>query len=223
MWIDSVSRYIFYSFSCVVNPIVLAHINLLQKSCNYFLKIQTNQLNHLFMFTTFRKSHQLSTDFSQVLEKHSALLGRVAATYEANFHMRQELLQEITLAVWQALEKFKGDSSVKTYILRVAHNKAITHVAYHAKQPRNDSYCEIDTLEPSQTQSTDQQLDQHRQIQQMLVYIRNMPIQTRQVVTMSMEGLSYDEIADACGISRSNAGVVLNRARKVLMESIKND
>jgi DNA-directed RNA polymerase specialized sigma24 family protein len=52
-------------------------------------------------------------DFSQVIQKHAALLGRVAATYEANFHLRQELLQEISLAVWQALEKFKGDSSVK--------------------------------------------------------------------------------------------------------------
>ncbi len=164
----------------------------------------------------------LSTDFSQVLQEHAALLGRVAATYEANFHKRQELLQEITLAVWQALDKFKGDSSIKTYVLRVAHNKAITHVAYHAKQPRNDSYCEMESPEPSHKPSAVEQIDQQQKIQMMLGQIRQMPIQTRQVVTMSMEGLSYDEIADACGISSSNAGVVLNRARKVLMESMQN-
>jgi RNA polymerase sigma-70 factor (ECF subfamily) len=164
----------------------------------------------------------LSTDFSHVLQEHAALLGRVAATYEANFHKRQELLQEITLAVWQALEKFKGDSSIKTYVLRVAHNKAITHVAYHAKQPRNDSYCEMESPEPSHRPSAVEQIDQQQKIQLMLGQIRQMPIQTRQVVTMSMEGLSYDEIADACGISSSNAGVVLNRARKVLMESIQH-
>lgn len=162
----------------------------------------------------------MSSDFCQILQQHSALLGRVAATYEANFHLRQELLQEISVAVWQALTKFKGDSSIKTYILRVAHNKAITHVAYHAKQPRNDSYCEVEKAEPSHKAATDEQLGQQRQIQKMLAQIRLMPIQTRQVVTMSMEGLSYDEIADACGISSSNAGVILNRARKVLMESI---
>lgn len=144
----------------------------------------------------------------------------MAATYEANFHLRQELLQEITLAVWQALQKFKGDSSLKTYVLRVAHNKAITHVAYHARQPRNDSYCEIEAPKPNQQTTTDEQLDQQQQIQGMLKVIRNMPIQTRQVVTMSMEGLSYHEIANACGISSSNAGVILNRAKKVLMESI---
>lgn len=164
----------------------------------------------------------MSKDFSQVLQDHAALLGRVAATYEANFHMRQGLLQEITLAVWQALEKFKGDSSIKTYILRVAHNKSITHVAYHAKQPRNDSYCEVETPQPSQQASSDVQLAQQQQIQNMLKEIRKMPIQTRQVVTMSMEGLSYSEIADACGISDSNAGVILNRARKLLMQSIQH-
>jgi RNA polymerase sigma-70 factor (ECF subfamily) len=163
----------------------------------------------------------LSKDYSQVLKEHAALLGRVAATYEANFHLRQELLQEISLAVWQALEKFKGDSSVKTYVLRVAHNKAITHVAYHTKQPRNDSYCEVETPQPGQQASSDVQIAQQQQIQTMLKEIRKMPIQTRQVVTMSMEGLSYSEIADACGISGSNVGVILNRARKVLMESIQ--
>ena len=164
----------------------------------------------------------MSTDFSHVLEEHAALLGRVAATYEANFHMRQELLQEISLAVWQALGKFQGESSVKTYILRVAHNRAITHVAYHVKQPRNDSYCEMESAEPSLRPSADEQIEQEQKIKLMLTKIRQMPIQARQVVTMSMEGLSYDEIAEACGISSSNAGVVLNRARKVLMESIQN-
>lgn len=164
----------------------------------------------------------LNTDFSQVLQEHAALLGRVAATYEANFHLRQELLQEISLAVWQALEKFKGDSSVKTYVLRVAHNRAITHVTYHAKQPRNESYCEVETPQPSQQASSDVQFSQKQQIQTMLKEIRKMPIQTRQVMTMSMEGLSYDEIASACGISSSNAGVILNRARKVLMETIQH-
>jgi RNA polymerase sigma-70 factor (ECF subfamily) len=163
----------------------------------------------------------LSKDFSQILQQHAALLGRVAATYEANFHLRQELLQEISLAVWQALEKFKGESSVKTYVLRVAHNKAITHVAYHAKQPRNDTYCEVETPQPNQQTSTDEQIAQQQQIQAMLNEIRKMPIQTRQVVTMSMEGLSYSQIADACGISCTNAGVILNRARKILMESIQ--
>jgi RNA polymerase sigma factor (sigma-70 family) len=163
----------------------------------------------------------LSKDFSQILQQHAALLGRVAATYEANFHLRQELLQEISLAVWQALEKFKGESSVKTYVLRVAHNKAITHVAYHAKQPRNDTYCEVETPQPNQQTSTDEQIAQQQQIQAMLNEIRKMPIQTRQVVTMSMEGLIYSQIADACGISCTNAGVILNRARKILMESIQ--
>ena len=162
----------------------------------------------------------MSKDFRQILQQHAALLGRVSAAYEANFHVRQELLQEISLAVWQALEKFKGESSVKTYVLRVAHNKAITHVAYHAKQPRNDSYCEVETPQPSHHTSTDVQIAQQQQIQTMLNEIRKMPIQTRQVVTMSMEGLSYSEIADACGISSTNAGVILNRARKTLMENI---
>jgi RNA polymerase sigma-70 factor (ECF subfamily) len=157
------------------------------------------------------------------VQEHSALLGRVAATYEANFLLRQELLQEITLAVWQSLAKFKAQSSVKTYILRVAHNKAITHVTYQAKLPKNESYCEVAEPAANFADSAENQAHQQQQIHTLLNEIRKMPIQNRQVVTMSMEGLSYTEIADASGLSTSNVGVILNRVRTTLMEQISHD
>ncbi|WP_235594651.1 RNA polymerase sigma factor [Paraglaciecola hydrolytica] len=162
----------------------------------------------------------LSQDFNQILQQYSGLLGRVAASYEANHHLRQELLQEISLAVWQSLATFKGDSSLLTYILRVAHNKAVSHVAYHAKYPRNDSYCEITHASESQTLNSESHMQQQQQINTLLDEVRKLPIQTRQIVTLSMEGLSYQDIAEVCGIQLSNVGVILNRSKKVIMEAM---
>lgn len=164
----------------------------------------------------------MNRDFKKTLDKYGALLSRVASTYEANHHLQQELLQEITLAVWQSLKGFKGESSEKTYIMRVAHNRAVNHVAYHAKQPKNDTYCEVAEPAENGNASAESTLQQEKQIDSLLVAVRKLPIQTRQIVTLSMEGLSYQEISEVNGVKANNVGVILNRARKALMEQVQH-
>ncbi|TDF35477.1 sigma-70 family RNA polymerase sigma factor [Alteromonadaceae bacterium M269] len=164
----------------------------------------------------------MNRDFQETLDKYGALLSRVASTYEANHHLQQELLQEITLAVWQALTRFKGESSEKTYIMRVAHNRAVNHVAYHAKQPKSDTYCEVSEPADNGKASAESTLQKEKQIDSLLVAVRKLPIQTRQIVTLSMEGLSYQEISEVNGVKANNVGVILNRARKTLMEQIQH-
>ena len=82
--------------------------------------------------------------FEDVFAQYGALLGRVANSYEANEAMQQELLQEIAIAVWQGLSRFKGDSSVKTYILKIAHNRAVSHVAKQVKRVDTHPYDDQD-------------------------------------------------------------------------------
>lgn len=162
------------------------------------------------------------TDFDSILREFGPLLSRVASSYEANAHLRQELLQEITLAVWQALRAFKGDSSLKTYVLRIAHNKAVSHVAYHAKQPYNDEYCEVTDPAPD-IQTVESTASNNRKVEKLLEAVRQLPIQARQIVTMSMEGLSYQDIAQVCGMTANNVGVALMRAKQVLVEKIQDE
>ena len=54
----------------------------------------------------------LAEDFASILKQYNGLLSRVAAGYEANDALRQELLQEIAVAVWQGLQRFEHKSSL---------------------------------------------------------------------------------------------------------------
>jgi RNA polymerase sigma-70 factor (ECF subfamily) len=47
--------------------------------------------------------------------------------------------------------------------------------------------------------------------------VRKLPIGARQVVTLSLEGVSYQDIADICGTTTSNVGVILNRSKQQIM------
>ncbi|WP_408635802.1 RNA polymerase sigma factor [Paraneptunicella aestuarii] len=154
------------------------------------------------------------------MAEYGAILGRVAASYEANFSLQQELFQEMCLSVWQALQRYQGNSSLKTYVLRVAHNRGVDHVAYQTRQIKPDPF---NDEQGNENVSPHRKLQQEDQVARLLRAVRELPVTQRQVVTLSMEGLDYHDIAEVCGLTKSNVGVILNRAKTVLMQRVKSD
>src|SRR5687767_15328762 len=65
--------------------------------------------------------------FERVLREYGPALRRLAASWERDPAAQEDLLQEILLALWRALPRFRGDASEKTFVFRVAHNRALTH------------------------------------------------------------------------------------------------
>lgn len=160
--------------------------------------------------------------FDDVFAQYEGLLGRVANSYEANDAMQQELLQEIAVAVWQGLSRFKGDSSIKTYILRIAHNRAVTHVASQVKRVDTHSLDEGDEHYPHSQPSPETLTSNQQSLAHLLSAVRALPLQQRQVLTLSLEGLSYDEVAEVCGLTKNHVGVILKRAKAAVVKGELN-
>lgn len=57
-----------------------------------------------------------------------AALQRLARSYEADSDKQQDLLQEIHLALWRSFRVFDERCSLRTWVFRVGHNVAATHV-----------------------------------------------------------------------------------------------
>src|SRR5262245_14232442 len=74
--------------------------------------------------------------FATIARQHGPLIGRIARSYEANAARAEDLVQDIYLSVWQALPRFRGDASLRTFVARIAHNRAISHVSREARGPR---------------------------------------------------------------------------------------
>src|ERR1700758_21180 len=62
----------------------------------------------------------------RVVRDHGAVLERVVWGYVDNASDRDDLMQEILLALWRALPRFRGEASLRTFLLQGAHNRAIT-------------------------------------------------------------------------------------------------
>lgn len=145
-------------------------------------------------------------------------LSRLASSYEWNEPARQDLLQEILLAIWIALPRFRHECSLRTFVFRIAHNRALSHV-WRRKKVVSEQADEVVDRKPS-PEST---VIQHAEHSRLLDAIRLLPIPLRQVLTLALEDLSYSEISSVLGISENNVGVRMNRARKLLRERLQDD
>jgi RNA polymerase sigma-70 factor (ECF subfamily) len=52
--------------------------------------------------------------------------------------------------------------------------------------------------------------------------VRGLPLAYRQVITLTLEGLGYKEVSNVLGISESNVGARLTRARQLLQDALEN-
>ena len=158
------------------------------------------------------------TDLDRVVAEHGPALRRLVAAWERDAAAREDLLQEILLALWRALPRFRGESSEKTFVLRVAHNRALTHrfKPRPRVEPLDAAAAVVDGRPtPEADAATAQRLERLRRA------LRALPIPARQVLTLSLEGLSGAEIAAVLGITENNAGVRLSRARRALREELE--
>src|SRR5580704_9512672 len=66
--------------------------------------------------------------YSSAAAEYGPALERLARAYEADPDRRRDLLQEIHLALWRSFAGFNGRCSLRTWVYRVAHNAAASHV-----------------------------------------------------------------------------------------------
>ena len=158
------------------------------------------------------------TLFETAIPDHQQSLARIVATYELDPALQQELHQEILLAIWKSLASFRGDSSLHTFVFKVAHNQAINHVSRNARLPSHESIekpIESDRASPEMNAITSQKM------QLLFRAMHRLPVLQRQLLALSLEGLSYQELAEVTGLSESNVGVRLNRAKKALQQQLE--
>lgn len=117
------------------------------------------------------------------------------------------------LSIWQALPRFRGESSERTFIFRIAHNRAMTRLAQRRPPAISDEgLVELPDAKPD----PEGQLAEKQMEERLLKAIHDLPIPYRQVITLALEGLSYADIAAILGIAEGNVGIRLTRARQML-------
>src|SRR5262245_58802284 len=104
----------------------------------------------------------LNERFQKLLLANGPALSRLAASYTSSRSDRDDLFQEIALAIWQALPTFRGESSERTFIFRIAHNRAITHLAQRRSPTAPEEEVELPDPRPNPERELAQEQQQTR-------------------------------------------------------------
>ena len=160
----------------------------------------------------------LEQEFDRLLAANGPALARLAASYTNTPSDRDDLLQEIALAVWQALRAFRGECSPRTFLFRIAHNRGIAYlVRSRARFPAAAGDADVHDPAPDPESG----LAREQAAERLRGAIHRLPLVYRQVIMLALEDMGYAEIAEVLGISESNGGARLTRARQLLRESLE--
>jgi RNA polymerase sigma factor (sigma-70 family) len=150
---------------------------------------------------------------------HSAIVHHVVNGFAAGDD-RNDLLQEVLLAVWKSIPAFRGQAKPTSYLYRVCHNAALlwtrTEKNYRKRVDQfgalasNDSAPYTDPLA-------------EERLAKLYSSIRQLKPLDRSLILMSLDGLSYREMAEVLGLSESNVGVKISRIKNQLAQTMKGN
>ncbi len=155
---------------------------------------------------------ELEHNFVELLEKHQNIVHKVCRLYTNNYDAHNDLFQEITIQLWKAYPKFRGDAKFSTWMYRVGLNTAIT---LYRKSKRSINTQDFNDV---QFKISAEEYDDTEEQQLKLLYnaVRQLNDIEKALVFLYLENKNYKEISETLGISEVNARVKMNRVKTKL-------
>ncbi len=152
---------------------------------------------------------RIEQEFTNLVKKHKGTIYTVCYMFAQDKDEVADLFQEILINIWNGIEKFRGDSSVRTWIWRISFN---TCVSYERKKTRR-----VQTVPLSMDIDLfDDTMDDIKQIRMLHKRIGQLGPFDRVIVLLWLENISYAEIGEIVGISEKNVSVRLVRIKEQL-------
>jgi len=155
--------------------------------------------------------------YEEAVRTHGPALDRLSRAYEADPEARRDLLQEIHLGLWRSLESFDARCSLRTWIYRVAHNIASSHVDADRRTKARQlvSIDEVDLADNRVDIASG--ADRRIALERLTALIRKLKPLDRQLILLFLEGVGGDEIAEVTGLSPGNVATKIHRIKNVLI------
>ncbi|MEH6512136.1 RNA polymerase sigma factor [Maribacter arcticus] len=155
---------------------------------------------------------ELEHKFVTELQDNQNIVHKVCTLYTNDRDSHNDLFQEITIQLWKAYPKFRGDAKFSTWMYRVALNTAITLYRKHKRR--------IDTADYESIifKIKADEYDETEEVQLKLMYkaVKQLGDIDKALVFLYLEDKNYTEISETLGITEVNARVKMNRIKTKL-------
>jgi len=154
--------------------------------------------------------------YQEAIDRYGSAMQRVARANEADPDKRKDLLQEIHLALWLSLEKYESRCSLQTWVYRIAHNTATSHVIRQHRRNSHELLSLKQIEEAPDFANTVKDVGERKAIERLFELIHRLKPLDRDVMLLYLEDLDAPSIAEIVGISPGHVRVQVHRVKAIL-------
>jgi RNA polymerase sigma-70 factor (ECF subfamily) len=153
--------------------------------------------------------------YSAAAQQFGSSLERLAKAYEADPEKRRDLIQETHLQLWRSFQLYDGRCSLRTWVYRIAHHVAASHVIRERR-----TFSKLVTLEELETlpdEATGPEAASHRlNLDRLSALFQRLKPLDRQVIVSYLEELDAASIGEITGLSPGNVAIRIHRIKNIL-------
>jgi RNA polymerase sigma factor (sigma-70 family) len=159
--------------------------------------------------------NNLEFEFTKMVREYRKSIYSICYFFSENPTDVEDLFQEVLVNLWKGFPKFRGDSSLKTWIWRISLN---TCCSLQRRNSRN-----VPTIPLAIDKDLFSESDQEgRQVKMLYDRINKLEVFDRAIILLWLESMSYDEIAAIVGITTASVTSRLFRIKEQLKSMSNN-
>lgn len=154
-------------------------------------------------------------DFETIYNTYWQKVFRLCMGYVNDADTAKDLAQETFIKVWKQLPRFRNESSIGTWIFRIASNTCLRQIQKENKMPKSELPIEI----RNEVLETNIEKD----IQFLYQYISELQEIERIIISLELEDINQKEIAEIVGLSEVNVRVKIHRIKEKLTQKFNKN
>jgi RNA polymerase sigma-70 factor (ECF subfamily) len=158
----------------------------------------------------------LKEEFLEILSNYQGILHKVNLIYFRNHTDREDNFQEIVYQLWKSYPGLRNKESIGSWFYTVSINTSISRL----RKKSNIEYRE-ELPETSDITDSDEDTSLEENLSRLLRGIQNLNEIDKSIMLLYLEEKSYDEIAEILGMSKTNVGTRISRAKDALKKNLK--
>ena len=156
--------------------------------------------------------------FLSALEENQDKLYRICSIYSYSHEDSKDLFQEVLVHIWKSMNSFKGDSSISTWMYRIALNICLRFKSKYTKNQKR--FIRLDSMTIANLRSEVNNGIDNEKLFALRKCVKSLNEGDKAIVALYLEGLAYREISDILGLSENHIAVKIKRIKSKLFNCI---
>lgn len=161
--------------------------------------------------------------YTEAAAEYGGAIDRLARAYEAEAELRRDLSQEIHLELWRSFAVFDGRCSMRTWVYRVAHNTATSHVMKRRRDRRTHGAGVEALADVASADDPENAVAERRALEGLMALVQQFGPLDRQVALLYLEDLDAAAIGEVTGLSPGAVSQKVHRLKALLARRFRGD